>query len=117
MISMSKSIICTEEGQILGHRWHSRGYFTAEDKKIKALLELPHKEMLAIPPHSLYGLLNFFQNYVPDFAICTKPIRKLLSHLHDNWTIEHTECAKDVLSRILNAMPLLNFDPASPIHV
>ena len=90
MLSMRKSVICTEEGRILGHRWHSGGYFTAEDKKIKALLELPHDDMAKIPADSIYGLINFFRCYVPDFAIRTEPLRKLLARSHDTWTEEHT---------------------------
>jgi hypothetical protein len=38
MVSMKKSILGAVEGRILGHRWHSGGTFTAEDKKIRALL-------------------------------------------------------------------------------
>ena len=72
--------------RILGHRWHSGGLFTAEDKKLKALLELPHDQMADIPVHSIYGLLNFFRCYVPDFAIRTEPLRKLLAHSHAGWT-------------------------------
>ena len=71
MLSMKKSIVGAEEGCILGHRWHSGSYFTAEDKKLKALLQLPHPDLAAIPIHSLYGLLSFFRCYVPDFAAQT----------------------------------------------
>ena len=85
MISMKKSIVGTEEGKILGHRWHSGGYFTPETKKLEAILQLPHEEMATIPTHSIFGLLNFFRCYLPDFAARVEPIRKLLSKSHSTW--------------------------------
>lgn len=42
MISMKKSIVGAKQGKILGHRWKSGGYFTTDDKKLKALLTLPN---------------------------------------------------------------------------
>jgi hypothetical protein len=97
MISMKKSIIGAEEGKILGHRWSSGGYFTPESSKLQILLQLPHEDMATIPVHSLYGLLNFFRCYLPDFATRTEPIRKLLSRVHSEWTEEHTTCIKSTI--------------------
>jgi hypothetical protein len=97
MISMKKSIIGAEEGKILGHRWSSGGYFTPESSKLQILLQLPHEDMATIPVHSLYGLLNFFRCYLPDFATRTEPIRKLLSRVHSKWTEEHTTCIKSTI--------------------
>ena len=111
MLSMKKSIIGAEEGRILGHRWHAGGLFTAEDKKLRALLELPHEEVAAIPASSLFGLLNFFRCYVPDFAPKTEAIRKLLAASHASWSEEHTACLKSTITSILEALPIINFDP------
>ena len=41
-MSLKKSVIATVEGKVLGHRWSSGGYFRAEGKGLKALLNLPH---------------------------------------------------------------------------
>ena len=114
---MKKSIVCTEEGKILGRHWHLGGLFTAEDKKLKAILALPHAELAEIPAHSIFGLLNFFRCYLPDFAVRTEPLRRLLARSHDEWTEEHTACVKDVISRILGALPVINFNPASPTRL
>ena len=117
MLSMKKSVIGADEGRILGHRWHSGGLFTAEDKKLRALLELPHTELAAIPTSSLFGLLNFFRCYVPDFAVRTEPIRKLLSAAHAAWTEEHTTCLKDTVREILEALPVINFDSNKQVRM
>ena len=37
---------------------------------------------------SLYGLLNFYRDYVPQFAELTEPIRKLLGQDATEWTEE-----------------------------
>ena len=60
MVSLKKSIVCADEGKVLGHCWHSGGYFTAEGKGLKALLELPHEQLAELPRASVYGLLSYF---------------------------------------------------------
>jgi len=90
MVSLKKSIICAEEGKVLGQQWSSGGYFRADDKNLKALLELPHETMGELPRASVYGLLNYFRPYVADFAVRTEPLRRLLSATHAEWTQEHT---------------------------
>lgn len=90
MVSLKKSIIGTEEGKVLGHRWHSGGYFTAETKGLKALLTLPHEELAELPRASVYGLLSYFRPYIPDFTVRTEPLRKLLAASSSEWTEAHT---------------------------
>ena len=85
MVSLKKSIVCADEGKVLGHRWHSGGYFTAEGKGLKALLELP-QELAELPRASMYGLLSYFRPYVADFAVRSEPLRRLLAASHAEWT-------------------------------
>ena len=86
MVSLKKSIVCADEGKVLGHRWHSGGYFTAEGKGLKALLELPHEQLAELPRASVYGLLSYFRPYVADFAVRSEPLRRLLAASHAEWT-------------------------------
>jgi hypothetical protein len=79
MVNLSKSVIGTDEGVIVGHKWQGGGYFRASDKKLRALLEIPDSELQKMPRASLYGLLSYFRGYVPDFAIKTEALRKLLA--------------------------------------
>ena len=117
MVSLKKSIICADEGKVLGHRWHSGGYFTAEAKGLKALLTLPHEELAELPRASVYGLLSYFRPYVPDFSVRTEPLRKLLAASSSEWTPKHTALVQDVVKRVLEGLPVINFDPASPVRV
>ena len=50
---------------------------------------------------SLYGLLNFFREYVPTFAELTEPIRQLLGQDARPWTEEASDAVKRVTNYIL----------------
>jgi hypothetical protein len=79
MVNLKKSMIGGEEGRVLGHHWHSGGYFKPETKGLQALVELDHPKMSRVPAASIYGLLSFYRPYISDFAVRTEPIRKLLA--------------------------------------
>jgi RNase H-like domain found in reverse transcriptase len=64
---------------------------------------------------TLYGLLNWFKPFLPDFPLRTAPLRQLLAKPHLPWTIEHTNCVRDTVSRILATVPRLNFDPSQTL--
>ena len=67
--------------------------------------------MQRIPAHSTYGLLSFFFFFVADFATRTEPLRKLLAKSNAQWTPEHSQLVKEVIQRVLEGLPILNFDP------
>ncbi len=45
-----------------------------------------------MPRSHLYGLLNFYREYVPTFAEMTEPLRKLLSQDSQPWTDKAIDC-------------------------
>ena len=45
---------------------------------------------------SLYGLLNFYREYVPAFAELVEPLRQLLGQDAHPWTSEAGECIREV---------------------
>ena len=51
-------------------------------------------------PSSLYGLLNFFREYVPTFAELTEPLRELLGQDAKPWTTAAEATVRDVANRI-----------------
>ena len=55
-----------------------RGYWATITTKLEALAAAPQTELARANRPSLYGLLNFFSEYVPVFAELTEPIRELL---------------------------------------
>ena len=64
------------------------GYWTPCTSKLEELKCKTHQEYTHMNHLSLYGLLNFYCNYVPQFAELTKPIRKLLGQDTTAWTEE-----------------------------
>ena len=85
MINLAKSVLGTETAKVMGHIWKSGGYFTATGKKIKALLTMSDEAMDHRTPATLYGILSFYHEYIPDFAAKTKPLRELLGNDATPW--------------------------------
>ncbi len=79
MINLKKSHLCQRTLKVLGHRWHSGGFWYPEPAKIEALKGASDEEIAEMPRSHHYGLLNFYREYVPTFAEITEPLRKLLS--------------------------------------
>ena len=79
MINLKKSHLCQTSLKILGHHWQSGGYWYPEPAKLEALLRAGENDLKRLKRSHLYGLLNFYREYVPQFAEVTEPLRKLLS--------------------------------------
>ena len=75
MINLKKSTLCGQEQRILGHHWYSGGYWTPEPKKLESLMKMSDEQLQKCNRASLYGLLNFYREYVPNYAEVTEPIR------------------------------------------
>ena len=76
MISLRKSHICTTQAKIVGHRWESGGYFSAEGKALRGLLSLEHEQLEKMPRARLYGIVLIYRDYLPDFAARTEPFEE-----------------------------------------
>jgi hypothetical protein len=61
---------------------------------------------------SLYGLLNFFREYVPTFAEMTEPLRELLPQDAKPFTPEAGAAVRAVASQIAASPRWLAMDPA-----
>ena len=77
MINLKKSHLVEKKGKVLGHNWESGGYWTPVTSKLEALVEMSDEQLGSMNRASLYGLLNFYRDYIPHFAKLTKPIRQL----------------------------------------
>ena len=64
--------------KVLGHQWTSGGFWSPCVDKLEALVAVPPEKLAAMNRSSLYGLLNFYREYLPTFAEVTEPIRELL---------------------------------------
>jgi RNase H-like domain found in reverse transcriptase len=85
--------------------------------KLEALNSLSERQLAAMSRPKLFGLLNYYRGYVPDFTIRVEPLRLLLARPHLPWEPQQTAAVKDLVARILSGIPLINFDPASPLRV
>ena len=74
MINLRKSHLVQTKAKVLGHNWQSGGFWTPVTTKLAALMTKNHDKMSTMNRASLYGLLNFYRDYVPQFAELMEPI-------------------------------------------
>lgn len=72
--------------KVLGHLWTSGGFWAPNTGKLEAIQDLSSHDMAKMNRASLYGLLNFYREYVPTFAEMTEPLRQLLGQDARPWT-------------------------------
>ena len=66
---------------------------------------------------SLYGLLNFYREYVPAFAKLVEPLRQLLGQDAHPWMPEAGECVREVARRVIKAPHWLNADLSEELRM
>ena len=66
---------------------------------------------------SLYGLLNFYREYLPTFAEITEPIRELLGQDAKPWTHSATEAVRLATRLIIESPRWLNHDPDEELRL
>lgn len=86
MINLTKSQLVESAAKVLGHSWTSGGFWAPCVTKLEALQTASTSALAAMNRSSLYGLLNFFREYVPTFAETTEPLRALLGQDARPWT-------------------------------
>jgi hypothetical protein len=86
MINLTKSQLVESAAKILGHLWTAGGFWEPCTDKIEALTHVAEDKLAKMNRASLYGLLNFFREYVPTFAEMTEPLRELLGQDAKPWT-------------------------------
>ena len=75
MINLRKSHLVHTKAKVLGHNWQSGGFWTPVTTKLEALMSKTHDGMSTMNRASLYRLLNFYRDYIPQFAELMEPIR------------------------------------------
>ena len=80
MLNLKKSHLCKTTLKILGHRWTSGGYWLPEPARLEALVRCPEEDIRRMGRSNLYGLLNFYREYIPNFPEVMETIRQILGH-------------------------------------
>ena len=78
MLNLYKSQLVQAAVQVLGHLWTSGGFWAPNVTKLATLIKKMDGELAWFNWASLYGLLNFYREYIPAFAKLVKPLRQLL---------------------------------------
>ena len=68
--------------------------------KLESLCSAESDQLAKMNRSSLYGLLNFYREYLPTFAEMTEPIRELLSQDARPWTPAATEAVRTAARQI-----------------
>ena len=70
-----------------------------------------HDKMSAMNRASLYGLLNFYQDYVPRFAKLTKPICQTLGQDSSEWTPAASATVRRLAAFLVESTRWVNMAP------
>ena len=66
---------------------------------------------------SLYGLLNFYREYVPAFAELAEPLRQLLGQDARPWTAQAAESMREIARRVMSSPRWLNAAPEDKLRM
>ena len=117
MLNLHKSQLLQAAVQVLGHLWTSGGFWAPNVTKLAALIEKMDGELARANRASLYGLLNFYREYVPAFAELVKPLRQLLGQDARPWMPEAGECVREVVQHVIKAPHWLNADLSEELRM
>ena len=71
---------------MLGHYWSMSGFWMPNVEELHTLVSKTNEELGRMSRTSLYGLLNFYWEYIPAFAKLLAPLRRLLQQDACPWT-------------------------------
>ena len=93
------------------------GFWAPNITKLAALIEKTDSELAQANRASLYGLLNFYREYVPAFAELVEPLRQLLGQDTRLWMPEGGECVREVVRCVIKAPHWLTADLSEELRM
>ena len=85
--------------------------------KLTTLMEKMNGKLARFNWASLYGLLNFYREYVPAFTKLVKPLHQLLGQDTHPWMSEARECIREVVRHVIMAPHWLNADLTAELRM
>ena len=117
MLNLCKSQLVQAAVQVLGHLWTSGGFWAPNVTKLAALIEKTDGELARFNRASLYGLLNFYREYVPAFTELVEPLGQLLGQDASPWMPEAGECIREVARHVIKVPCWLNADLTAELRM
>ena len=116
MLNLHKSQLVQAAAQVLRHLWTS-GDFWAPNIKLATLIEKTDGELAWFNRVSLYGLLNFYREYIQAFTKLVEPLCQLLGQDAQLWMPEAGECICEVVWCVISAPRWLNADLTAELRM
>ena len=117
MLNLHKSQLVQATVQVLRHFWTLGGFWVPNTTKFTALMEKSDGKLAWFNWASLYGLLNFYREYVPAFAELVEPLHQLLGQATQPWMTAAGECIHEVARCIVTALHWLNADLTAELRM
>ena len=103
--------------QVLGHLWTLGSFWAPNITKLTAFIDKLDGELAQLNWASLYGLLNFYREYVPAFTKLVEPLCQPMGQDAQLWMQEAGECICEVVWHIVTAPHWLNADLSAKLHM
>ena len=101
MLNLHKSQLVQAAAWALGHLWTSGGFWVPNITKLTALMKKSDGELAQFNRASLYGILNFYREYIPAFTELVELLRQLLGLDAQPWMKEAGECVHEVAQQVV----------------
>ena len=117
ILNLHRSQLVQATVLVLRHLWTLGSFWAPNTTKLTALMEKLDSELAQINQASLYGLLNFYREYVLAFADLVGLLCQLLGQDARPWMKAAGECIREVAWCVVTAPHWLNADLTAKLRM